>query len=246
MRKVAFTIVDDKYYYPIGTHIFINSFKRFHPDIPLVIFRQNTIDKVFAEKEINFYNSKPTFAKLLTDKYDLVVNIDADTIITARLHEVFDGIYEVGAVWNYNDYENASFENITEKMYVQAGLVASNKKEFWDIWEKENKRASYYIRKENDILNLVWYNNPTISKMERIIFDKKKNYLGCKSLNRESEFYLEGKKIMCRGEQVKAYHWARGADMPKLQFNRLPFAPDVRDYLIYLGMNGQSVTIGGI
>lgn len=243
MKKVAFTIVSDEYYYPVGTHIFINSFKRFHKDIPLVVFRQDTIDKIFNEKGINFYNAKPTFAKLLTDKYDLVVNIDCDTIICDRLTEVFDEVYEVGGAWNFNDYENASFENITSEMYVQAGLVASIKKEFWDIWEKENKRASYYIRKENDILNLVWYNNPIVSKMKRVIFDKEKNYLGCKSLNRENEFYLEGKKVMCQGEQVKAYHWARGADMPKLQFQRLPFQQEVRNYLTYLGRSGQTVTI---
>jgi hypothetical protein len=44
MRKVCFTAVDDKLYYPEGTHIFINSFRRFHPDIDLVVFRQDTVD----------------------------------------------------------------------------------------------------------------------------------------------------------------------------------------------------------
>lgn len=243
MTKAAYTIVDDRYYYPIGTHIFINSFKRFHPDIPLVVFRQDMIDKVFNEKKINFFNAKPTFAKLLTDKYDLLVNIDADTIVLDRLTEVFDEEYDVGGAWNHNDYEDAAFEKITAEMYVQAGLVASSRKEFWDIWEKANARADYYIRKENDILNLVWYEDPVVSKMKRVIFDKDKNYLGCKSLNREQEFSMDGKKVMCRGEQVKAYHWAKGGKLPKLQFHRLPFPEEVRNYMNYVGTYGISTTV---
>ena len=34
---------------------------------------------------LNWLNAKPTFAKLLADKYDLVVNIDADwAIVTGK------------------------------------------------------------------------------------------------------------------------------------------------------------------
>ena len=81
MKTCFYTIVDDKVYYPGGTHIMINSFKRFHPDIDLIVFRQDMIDRIFKANNINFYQAKPTFAKLLTNKYDLVVNIDCDHII---------------------------------------------------------------------------------------------------------------------------------------------------------------------
>lgn len=245
MKKVCFTIVDDQYYYPVGTHIFVNSFKKFHPDIDLVVFRQDMIDKVFKEKGINFYQAKPTFAKLLTDKYDLVVNCDADTVITARLDEVFDQDYEVGGAWNENEYENASLENITADMYVQAGMVGSTRKEFWDIWEEANKDAMKYIRKENDVLNLVWYNNPVVSKMKRVIWDKEKNYLGCKSLGGEPLFYIEDDKLMYKGEQVKAYHFARGNVFPKLDYYSMPLKDEVRDWLVKLNY-GQSVLYGTI
>jgi hypothetical protein len=238
----AFTIASDNYYYPCGTHLFINSFKRFHPDIDLVVFRQDKIDNIM-QNGINFYNAKPTFAKQLTEVYSLVANIDADTIILDRLTEVFDTKYDVGAVWNLNDYENASFANITSEMYVQAGLVASRNKDFWDIWEEANKKANDYIRKENDVLNLVWYNDSKVQQMDKVIFDKDKNYLGCKSLGRESEFYMEGKKVMCRGEQVKAYHWAKGQDFPKLDFDRSDFPYEVKEYMKYVGNYGVTVTI---
>ena len=242
MKKCAFTIVDDRVYYPGGTHIFINSFKRFHPDIPLVVFRQNTIEKVFKEKKINFYQAKPTFAKLLVKEYDLIVNMDCDHVVTGRMTEVFDKTdYDVGFPWNFNDYENAAFENITEKMYLQAGMVASTSKEFWDRWEEMNIRAMQYLRKENDIVNLLVYN--VMPELGLKIFDKKKDYYGCKSLGREPEFYIEDDKLMCRKEQVLCYHHARGSTFPKLNFKAMPFRPEVKYWLEQIAFRGQTITI---
>lgn len=243
MKTVFFTIVDDRFYYPVGTHIMVNSFKRFHPDIDLVVFRQDVIDTVFKEKNINFYQAKPTFAKLLTKKYDLVVNIDADYIITGRLDEILKGDYDVGCPWNYNDYENASFENITETMYLQAGIVASTQPKFWDTWEEMNVDAMKYLRKENDILNLVVYNQ---LKLTPKIFDKKKDYYGCKSLGREPEFYIDHDKLMCWNEQIFAYHFARGNVFPKLNFDTMPLKDEVKVWLKKIAYYGQSIKIEGI
>jgi hypothetical protein len=240
MKKVAFTAVDDRLYYAEGTHIMINSFKRFHPDIDLVVFRQNTVDKLFKEKDINWYQAKPYFAELLFD-YDLICNIDADTVITGRMGQVFDDTdYDVGAAWNFNDYENASFENITEVMYLQAGMVASTSKEFWKKWQVINKTAMKYLRKENDTLNLLVYNEMPQLKLR--IFDKDKDYYGCKSLGREPQMYIENDKLMLRNEQVLAYHFARGGVFPKLDFFNMPLTPEVKDWLNNLSY-GQSVKI---
>lgn len=203
------------------------------------------INKVFSEKKVNFYNCKPTFAKILVPHYERVVNIDADTIILGRLDEVIDGKWEVGAVWNKNDYEDATIDNVTEDMYVQAGMVGSSNPLFWDVWEEENKNALKLLRQENDVLNQVWYNNEIVKKMDRVIWDKDKNYLGCKSLGREGEFYIDDGKIMCRKQQVKAYHWAKGGQaMPKFQFETLPFSKKVIDFMKYLGYFGVSVRLG--
>lgn len=239
MKKVAFTCVDDNLYYPEGTHIMVNSFKRFHPDIDLVVFRQDTVDKLFKEKNINWYQAKPFFAELLEDKYDLIVNCDADHIFLDRMTEVFDNVdYEVGMPWNFNDYENAEFENITEKMYLQAGMVASTSHEFWATWRKANKHAMKYLRKENDIVNLVIYNEMPELKLK--IFDKEKNYYGCKSLGREAEFYIEDGKTMCRGEQVVAYHYARGGQFPKLNIRNMPLVDEVKERWLQIAMYGQT------
>jgi len=241
MKTVFFTLVDDAHYYPEGTHIFINSFKRFHPDIDLVVFRQNMVDQVFKEKGINFYNAKPTFAKLLYNDYDLVVNIDADHFIAGRMERILEGNYDVGCPWNYNDYENSSFDNITEEMYLQGGLVASTNKKFWDTWEDANREAMNYIRKENDVMNLVIYNH--MPELSLRIFDKDKDYYGCKSLGREPQFYIEDDKLMCRNEQVIAYHFARGNVFPKLDFDQMPLKDDVREWMRKIAYYGQTVKV---
>jgi hypothetical protein len=242
MKKVCFTAVSDNLYYPEGTHIFVNSFKKFHPDIPLVVFRQDTVDKLFFEKGINWYQAKPYFAKLLTDKYDLIVNIDADTIVLDRLTEVFDNVdYDIGAVWNYNDYENASFGNITEEMYLQAGMVASTSKKFWDTWQKANGDAMKYLRKENDTLNLVVYEQLPDLKLK--IFDKLKDCYGCKSLGREVQFAIKNGKTYLKDDQVRAYHFARGGVFPKLDIPNMPITESVKENWTNIAYYGQTITI---
>ena len=248
-EKVCFfTFVSDNYYTPIGTSKMINSFKRFHPDIDLVVFRQDIIDVMFKKFGfLNWLNAKPTFAKLLADKYDLVVNIDADSVILGRLEAVLAQDYDIGAAWNYNDYENRSVENVTEKMFLNAGLVASRKKEFWDIWEMENREAYKYVCAENDILNLIWYNHAALRNFRKKIFDKKKDYYGCKSLGKEGKFIVKDNKVMCEGEQVLLYHHAKGPGaLPKLQFEKMGFNDDVVTYMNFVSNYGTSAIYGNI
>lgn len=247
MKKVCFTAVDDRLFYPEGTHIFINSFKRFHPDIDLVVFRQDVIDKLFKKKGINWYQAKPYLAELLFDKYNLVCNIDADTIILDRLTKVFDDTdYDVGAVLNFNDYENASFENISEEMYLQAGMVASTKKEFWLEWQKMNDEAMKYLRKENDTLNLLIYNK--LPDLSLRIFDKDRDYYGCKSLGREPLFYIKDGKTYCSKDdgQVIAYHFARGNLFPKLYIPEMPLTDEVKSNWNEIATFGQSICLKGL
>lgn len=241
-RACAFIPISDSHFYPEGTHIAINSFKRFHPDIDLIIFRQNTIDKVFQDKDINWFNAKPHFAALLEDKYDLIVNIDGDHIFLDRMTEVFDNTdYEVGMPWNFNDYENSSFDNITAEMYLQAGMVASTNKYFWRRWREMNFEAKRYIRKENDVVNLLVYNDMPFLKLK--IFDKEKDYYGCKSLGRELEFYIKDGKTYCRGEKVVAYHFARGNAFPKLDILEMPLTDEVKDNWMNKAYYGQTIKI---
>lgn len=246
MKKCAFTAVSDNLYYSEGTPLMINSFKKWHPDIDLVVFRSDVVDKLFAEKGINWYQAKPFFAELLEKDYDLIVNCDADHIFLDRMTEVFDKVdYDVAFPWNFNDYENSSFENITEEMYLQAGMVASTSHKFWKTWREANKDAMKYLRKENDIVNLVVYNQMPELKLK--ILDKDKDYYGCKSLGREPNFYIKDNKTYCSVDngQVIAYHFARGNVFPKLDIANMPLIDEVKDNWFTMH-NGQTVKIVGI
>lgn len=245
-RACAFIPVEDRLYYAEGTHIAVNSFRRWHPDIDLVVFRQDTVDKLFPEKGINWYNAKPYFAELLFDKYDLICNIDADHIFLGRLTEVFDNVdYDVAMPHNLNDYENAAFGNIKEEMYLQAGMVASTNKDFWLAWQEANKDAMSYIRKENDVVNDLLYNQRPDFKLK--ILDKEKDYYGCKALGREAEFYIdENGKTMCRREQVVAYHYARGGQFPKLDIPNMPLTDEVKEVWGDIASYGQTVRISSL
>lgn len=234
MKKVCFTAVEDRLYYLEGCNVMASSFKLFHPDIDFVIFGSDVVNKLFKKQNINWYQAKPFLAEILEDKYDLVVNMDADHFVAGRMYEVFDNVnYDVALPSSVNDYENASFGNITKEMFLQAGLVASTSKKFWKKWREENREAMKYLYKENAIVNLVIYNQ--MPELNLKVLDKEKDYYGCKSLNRESEFYIENDKLMCRGEQVVVYHHAKGQVFPKLDFKNMSFQNDVKEWLYKLG-----------
>ena len=249
---VFFTFVSDNYYSPVGTPELVNSFKKFHNDIPLVVFRQDIVDEIidpakkFMGGAVNWLNAKPMFAKLLIDRFDCIVNIDADTVILGRLDEVLSQNYDIGAVTNFNDYENRHVENITDEMYLQAGMVASRRPEFWDIWMKASLADNWkYKCAENDTLNTVVYNQLVPQGWKLKIFDKDKDYYGCKLLGREKECVIDQGGVMCRGEKVKAYHAAKGPqNLPKLSADKLTsygFNNQVKDFIMAAGGYGTSV-----
>lgn len=246
-KVVFYTIVDDNYYVPGGTPKLINSFKKFHPDIDLVVFRQDMITTIFNKEGCNFFTAKPYFGRLLAPFYDLVVNIDCDNIILGRLDAVLAQDYDYGAPSNLNDYENRHFESedgtitVTDEMFLQAGLVASRKKEFWDYWIDWNKEAHKYLCAENDTLNLMAYGDKRLKDWKLKMFDKNKDYYGCKSLNREGEFVIQDGKVMCRDEQVVCYHNAKGRSFPKLNFETMGFSDEVTAYMNYVGSFGTTV-----
>ena len=104
-----------------------------------------------------------------------------------------------------------------------------------------------YPRKENDTVNLLIYNDPEISRLKLKIFDKEKDYYGCKSLGREIQFEVDDRKTMCRGEQVVAYHYARGGNaLPKLDIDNMPLTPDVKLLWKEIAFSGQSTLVKGV
>ena len=105
-----------------------------------------------------------------------------------------------------------------------------------------------YLRKENDTLNLLVYNDPKISKLKLKIVDKDKDYYGCKSLGREPLFYIKEGNTYCSKDdgQVLAYHFARGNVFPKLDIPNMPLTDEVKRRWVEIAHYGQSVVVGGL
>ena len=156
MKIIFISIVSDDWYVPSRTDDFIKSFKHFHPDIELKIFREQEINEVFAtDSRLNYYNSKATFALKLIDDYDLVVWIDTDHLILGRLDAILEGRYAIAAPANFNKYQNTGVGLRDEEHYFNGGIIASGAKVFWQHYEQESLlHAMEYQHKDNDILNL--------------------------------------------------------------------------------------------
>jgi hypothetical protein len=255
LKTAFYTIVGDSHYAGCRTDEFIASFKKFHPDIDLFVFGQKEIDETFgANPNLNFYNSKASFAKKIYNDYELVVNIDADHLIFDRLEEILVGDYGVAAPANYNSYMNTgigtyTFANqefskntlVSHEGYIQGGLIASTSKEFWDDYEFAClKWSKLFGNKENDILNIMCHMLPYNFKFLDGHYDYRNEeflcYYGCASLGREKEMTVSDGKVFLNNKPVKAYHFAR-AGKNKPHPDEL-FQREVNDF-IYKGILAQ-------
>jgi hypothetical protein len=250
MKTVFFTIISSSHYRGCRTDEFIKSFKKFHPDIDLVVFGDEEIQTVFSkDKRLNFYNCKATFAKLLYNDYNLVVNIDADHLVFDRMDEILGGDYDVAIPANFNSLLNSgiginSFANacgvfssnvlVPYEKYIQGGLIASTSKLFWDQYEYASLNYSdLFGNKENDVLNLLCHMLPYKVKVLEGHWEYTHSdfncYYGCSSLGRERDAIIDNEQIKLDGKPIKAYHFAR-ASINKIPIDYL-FNQDVCSFI---------------
>jgi hypothetical protein len=228
MKTVFFAWLSDDFRDTIiDFRSFYRSFKYFHPDIELIIFDDKTINEVFnSENWLSKNTCKAAFAKRLYNDYDLVVNVDADFYFFDRCHEILVGDYDVAACANFNQFwntemqggyklDNYTIPRVDHVHYMQAGLVASTSKEFWneyydttrDLWDK-------LPLVENDTLNIVFHNGRYKTKVLDGDYDfrspKFTQYYNCASLGRESQFQFDNGTVKLDGKPVRSYHIAHG------------------------------------
>jgi len=254
--KIAFytLITNDFKYGKIDYNSFINSFKYFHPDIDLIVFEDDIIKKTFQENSwLTYENCKPTFAKLLYNDYDLLVNIDSDFYFFDRCVEILESDYDIAACANYNiecntsikkqNINNFDIQEVTELNYIQGAMIASTKKEFWDEYEYLNKELAHKLpTKENDVLNIMWYSGKYKTKILDGDVDFKssnfKQYYNCTSLGREKEAIIKNNKVYLDNKVMRSYHCG-GGPWRKPRINEL-FSKEVSDWF-YKKINYKEV-----
>lgn len=232
---IFYSIVSDNYYETVGIKGLLNSFKKFHPDIPFKVFRQAEIDRVWSENSwINWDLAKATFGKKIANDYKLVVCMDADQLITGKLTELFEANVDLISVMNNNSFDlKAIRPNVPWQCYVNAGLIGSTKKDFWSIWETECKRYGLTVGfREQDVLNDLFWNG---KYSYRILDALDQNvYYGTSSRGSWDKMTMEGDKVMLNGKQVKILHEAGGHSLPKMDFENWSLNYEVLNRLRFL------------
>lgn len=238
MKIAFFTWITNNYRNSnIDFDSFYKSFKYFHPDIELIVFDDETIFPLFKQKPwLNSTNCKASFAKLLYNDYDLLVNIDSDFYFFDRCEEILSADYDIAACANYNIVQNVSISQqkinnhiinaVDESSYIQGGLIASTNRSFWDEYEDLSRELSHRLPiYENDVFNIIWHSK----KYQTKILDGDyhynstgfKCYYNCSSLGRISNCKVVNDHVLLDSKPMRSYHVAHGWHQRKPRVHEL-------------------------
>lgn len=238
MNTAFCTHCSDDWFYGGGCDKLLATAKHFHPDIPFYVFGTFELNKLNEKYNggLSWDILNPVVSsELVKYNFDKIVHIDADSIILGKLNELLDFKTDLAVVRNNNDYDTASrfsdnpvlINNCKPENYFNAGLIASNNKEFWSYWIEQNKKAQGYPYKEQDILNLIVHSG----KYTHNVLDPKEAdcHYGISAHFGEKTFWDSSKEIVknendffLRKKKVKVYHQAGGHHhFPKLNLSFL-------------------------
>ena len=202
-----------------------NSFRKFHPDIPFFI---RPFDKVFN------YRIYALHGKELAKEYELVVNIDNDSIVTGNLDHIFkDNSYDLGAALNNNLIDpRLQMWDTPSHFYVNCGLVAIRGQRIWEWWNKLNNSPHWqkYRFREQDMLNIIFHYGDLKTK----IFDHSPAWHGLISKGRWDRIVKKDNELVMpksvlkdyiqagygfkeEDKTIKVIHWA-GGQVPKMNY----------------------------
>ena len=143
-----------------------------------------------AERGYGHYNCAPSCLEIVDD-YDMVIHIDGDAVVVGELNELIGSNADIVGTLNNNALGKAGAHEglTTEKLvysprtnsyestgnmipidsWLNMGVFASNKKEFWEVWHQLNmsickclkdhnlRRLPSPYGDENETANVVFY-----------------------------------------------------------------------------------------
>ena len=82
----------------------------------------------------------PFWGQKLAQDFDLVIHLDADSIVVDSLPELLWGDFDVAGVRNNDDFGDPNFTcpGVAVHEYMNCGLVAATHRQFWDDWLSAN------------------------------------------------------------------------------------------------------------
>lgn len=174
--KFAFvTHCETRLFESFGCKKLLNSFKYFHPDIEIIHLNELDINRIIAQNPgFCLYSFMPLTmleAKKRTNA-DVVIHLDADSIVLDELKEILLGDYDVAGVRNNCDnfIQNESvnrpypIKNLPNHLYLNCGCVAVKNENFLYDWYNLNKsiiknhgKINHIKGVENDTFNIIFH-----------------------------------------------------------------------------------------
>jgi hypothetical protein len=222
----------------------VNSFRHFYPDIPMIIIGQKEVQ---ATRDPHFYyRATPIIANQLLDHYELVVKIDADSLVVGNLdHILEDETYDMGNVLNWNRVDPGKYPfpltvwDIPDTEYMNCGFVAMRSKELVEHWLKlcfDDKFLHYRFR-EQDLMNIIYYYGNYNVKC----FDHGNKWHGLISVGEWMNLKMKGDELVLpvvdnypnEEKTIKVLHVAGGQVPDKMNLHKR-FKGEVLEHLIKL------------
>ncbi len=226
-----------------------NSLYKFHPDIPLFLYDGEKIKKFDDPDFMNRFS--PVIAYSLRGEYDLIIQANADQIITGSLDYILKGDYDAGVVYNYNPihtrkYGPISCLDIPNQYYYNSGFIAMRSKRFIENWYNLSRSYHFgnYQYREQDLLNILCYYGDYKVKCfdEYDPATKDSSWYGLRSTGEWHKAVMRDGKLILpksidgypeRDKELKILHWAEGSLGVKMNY-KVYFNQECIEYINWL------------
>lgn len=162
-KIIVSTICESSWIERSGLNKMLNSLKHFHPDWSVKVYNENDLSTIY-KNNIPGHNLWSIMALTMIDakrktNADIVVHIDADSIILGKLDQILEDGYDIFAVRNDADdigNRDESFnrpyfiKNLKNEFYLNCGFIATSSDLFLENWKAYN---DYLVEKYRDIRN---------------------------------------------------------------------------------------------
>lgn len=225
-RKVIAIPADESERNKKFNSMFINSLKKFHPDIEVRFFPNPDPD----DKDY-WYRAKPIIACQLFDEgYTTAILMDNDQIITGSLEEILKDTedYDVGVILNDPTWQIQVWD-ITHPKYYNNGLVVVRSKEFAEHWKRLcfSPHFHNYQYREQDLLTILCsdYSNYKVK-----LLDTPTKVYGEVAKPQWLQGQIINNKLMIGNTEVCIIHFG-GGNTPDKGNYFLKFQPEVANWI---------------
>ena len=181
------------------------SFQYFHPDIDVEcayaddwreFMKDMGIYGIGNGKDFMYTATFVSYLRMCIDKYELVINLDSDAVVTGRLDEMLVGDYFIGVSQSaLLNYYNGGVWSSTSKEFARTNLNLNLHSYFCENWSFV-QLVNYYkgvgkiIKVLDDVDKKVWYNERSRQWWDRLS--------------------IKDDKLYTPDREVKILHWAGG------------------------------------